>query len=255
MNFFYGINNSDLSTSLTVPRFQNSGKTHSEYKVYKAEIKNYKWDIQHVNCKYNHNFYFIDSSLADNDNIFFLAKEREVKQFEKDNYSKLLDLNTFTNTHPEFRANLQIFNKNGGFSSFQSEYPYSMVVKQGSILTPVSTICNKDALINCVFIKNIYTLPIKEKFNAYLVNATTKKICNIFSIYTNCTNEIVIDNKLIDEDIYIYTDDYLGIPVYVSTDQYNISMEHTHPPHEYIKSKDCINMVKILKKEFHEIIH
>ena len=62
-------------------------------------------------------------------------------------------------------------------------------------------------------------------------------------------------NKLIDEDIYIYTDDYLGIPVYVSTDQYNISMEHTHPPHEYVHSNDRFTLINNLKDEFNKIIN
>ena len=255
MNYFFGINNKILNSQLTIPRFQNRGKTQNDFLVYQAEIQNNKWQIEKINCEQNKNFYFINSNLSDNEKIFFLAKDNDIKLFEEIHFSKLLNLNKFTDTDPAFRSNLQIYNQDGGFSSYQSEYPYSMIVKQGSILSPVSALCNNDAEINLVFIKNIYEYPIKKEFKVYFLNIKTRKIIKEQLIYTNYTNEIIIEKDLIKPEIFLYTNKYLGIPMFVSIHNSNISFEHTHPPHEYILSPDKFKKTSELKKEISEIIN
>ena len=57
----------------------------------------------------------------------------------------LLNLNNFTDTDPAFRANLKIYNFKGGFSSYQSDYPYEMIVKKGNILSGLRFLTNKDS--------------------------------------------------------------------------------------------------------------
>ena len=47
---------------------------------------------------------------------------------------KLKNFNNFTDTSPAFRANLKIYLDKGGFSSYQSEYPYNMITKRGSVV-------------------------------------------------------------------------------------------------------------------------
>ena len=98
MNYFFGIKNKILNSKLTIPRFQNSGKTQNDLLVYRAYIQNNKWQIEIVNCEQNKNFYFINSNLSNNDNIFFLAKDNDIKIFEEIHFSKLLNLNKFTDT-------------------------------------------------------------------------------------------------------------------------------------------------------------
>ena len=46
---------------------------------------------------------------------------------------RLEKLNSYTESTPAFRANLKIKNQEGGFSSYQSEYPFSMVTKKYNI--------------------------------------------------------------------------------------------------------------------------
>ena len=255
MNFFYGIKNNLLNSSLTIPRFQNRGETNSEFLLFQALIDNNEWKISVVNCEKNNNFYFIDKNLINNEKIFFLARKKEIEFLEKINYSKLLNLNNFTDTIPAFRSNLKIFINNGGFSSYQSEYPFSMVQKSGSILTPVSTLLNKQANFNKVFIKNIFEQPVKKKFKAYFINIESKEILYKNDIYTNQTNEIDVSNDLINPEIFLFTDKFLGIPMYVSIKDSNISFEHTHPPHDYILSNDKFEKVTELKKDINEIIN
>ena len=167
---------------------------------------------------------------------------------------KLKNFNNFTDTSPAFRANFKIYLNQGGFSSYQSEYPYSMVTKKGTILSSISSIANSDADKNYVLIKNIFEEPIEENFKAYLVNYKTKSIEEQFEIKTNYTNCIEISNKLIKPEIFLVTDRYLGVPMYVSIKNNFLSFEHTHPPHEYILSENKFIKVTNLKKEINEII-
>ena len=54
---------------------------------------------------------------------------------------------------------------------------------------------------------------------------------------------------------YIFSDGYLGIPIYVSIKNEHLSMEHTHPPHLYIWGNDKFEKVGKIKKEINEIIY
>ena len=129
-----------------------------------------------------------------------------------------------------------------------------MIKKRGTILSSVSSLANSDAEKNYIIIKNIFEKPIEEIFKAYLVNFKTKKIEESFEIKTNNTNCIEINKKLIKPEIFLTTKEYLGIPIYVSLKNNFLSFEHTHPPHEYILSRDKFIKVSEIKKEINEII-
>ena len=180
-----------------------------------------------------------------NNEIYFFSR---LFYFKKFNEKKLKNFNNFTDTHPAFRANFEISLNEGGFSSYQSEYPYSMATKKGTILSSVSSIANPDADKNYVLIKNIFEDPIEENFRAFLVNYKTKRIEEQFEIKTNYTNCIEINNKLIKPEIFLVTDKYIGVPMYVSVKNNFLSFEHTHPPHEYIVGEKKFVKVANLKK-------
>ena len=74
-------------------------------------------------------------------------------------------------------------------------------------------------------------------------------------ISTNFLNEIIVEKEFIKPEVFLFTDKYLGIPIYCSIKNKYISLEHTHPPHEYIMSEDKLRVVSELKKEFSEIIN
>jgi hypothetical protein len=192
--------------------------------------------------------------MLNNDIIFFLAKDNEVSSFYKYDNKKLRALNQFTNTIPDFRANLLIQNKEGGFSSYQSDYPSRMISKKGNIISPISSLTNSSADKNLVFIKNIYEKPIAENFKVHFVDLKNKRVVFEKNILTNKTNEIEIQKHFLKPDIFLYTSDYLGIPMYVSIKKNHISFEHTHPPHEYIFSDDKFLTINKVKSEINEII-
>ena len=256
MNYFFGIKNSFLNSKLTIPRFQNSNPTKKEYILFQLEIINQSWKISNLsNIDLNSDFYKIGSSLIGNGNIFCLATKAEILELEKNNYSKLVNFNNFTDTIPKYRANLQVSIEGGGFSSYQSEYPFSMVTKKGSILSALSSLCNKNADQNIIFFKNIYELPIQEEFCVFFVNIKTMKVLKKEVVSTNFLNEIIVEKEFIKPEVFLFTDKYIGIPIYCSIKNKHISLEHTHPPHAYILSEDKFRIINELKKEFSEIIN
>ena len=256
MNFFFGVKNSIIDSKLTIPRFKNSNPTKKEYMIFQLEIRNKRWEINNLrDVELNRDFYKIDSNQIDNGNIFFLATQDEIQEFKKNDYAKLINLNNYTDTSPSFRANLQVSIKGGGFSSYQSEYPFSMTTKKGSILSPLSSLFNRSADTNIIFFKNIYELPIQDKFGIFFVNLKTKKVLKKEVVLTNFLNEIIVDKEFIKPEVFLFTDKYLGVPIFCSIQSNHVSFEHTHPPHEYIISENKFKVVSELKKEFNEIIN
>lgn len=252
MNFFFGINNEEFSSEIQIPTFQNRNPKCTNISLYKASIEQKMWKIEKLNSnKINDNFFIVKGDEITNYDTYFLANDEDFITFKKD---KLNDFNKFTNTTPAFRCNFKIYLKDGGFSSYQSEYPYSMVAKKGSILSSVNSIANKDADKNYIFIRNIFEDPINEKFEAYLVNIKNKKIEEKIEIKTNFTNSFEIKSSLIKPEIFLVTENYLGVPMYISVHDKHISFEHTHPPHEYILSQNKYKIIKDIKNEINEII-
>ena len=252
MNFFYGINNEIFKSELQIPLFQNKSNLPSKLKLFKCFPKNSKWILKDLsNCKINEYFYFLKNEDIFNEDVFFLCDEKKIDNF---NNQKLLNLDNFTDTLPAFRANLKIYINKGGFSSYQSEYPFSMVTKKGTILSSISSLGNQDADKNYLLIKNIFQEPIKKKFNAYLINHFTKKIEEKYELTTNSINCIEINNKFLKPEIFFVTQEYLGVPMYASIKNKFLSFEHTHPSHEYLLGNNKFIKVNNLKKEINEII-
>ena len=124
MNYFFGIENENFSSEIQIPTFQNRKGQPQNVLLYKAYIENNKWKIEELkNKKINKNFFLLEKEDIRNTDIYFLATESDFDSYDN---LKLKNFNKFTDTTPAFRANFKIVFKNGGFSSYQSEYPYSM---------------------------------------------------------------------------------------------------------------------------------
>lgn len=254
MNFFFSIKTDDLSSKLTIPRFRNKSATNKEYEIFSSQIKNKKWFVEKLDCDIGEDFYFLSGDILDNNKIFFLAKESEINLYNETNFDRLINLNNFSDTVPDFRANLSIYNKQGGFSSYQSDYPFGMVHKRGNIISPISVLTNINAQKNYIFFRNIFIEPIEIEFQIYFIDIMKKKILFKESVYTNRTNIINIEKKYINSHTYLFSNKYLGVPMFVSCLNGHISFEHTHPPQEYIFSKSKFRIIGELKEEFNEII-
>jgi hypothetical protein len=247
-HFFFGIKNELLNSEIQIPLFQNRKFKSENLQLYKCFPEKNKWIIEKISQrKINDYFFILKEEDISNKDIFFLADNDLEKKF---NNKILENYRDFT-----IRANLKIYLRHGGFSSYQSDYPYSMINKLGTILSPVSSLCNSQAEKNYIIIRNIFEKPIEEKFKAYLINYNKKKIEKEYDLQTNFTNILELDKELIKPEIFIVTEKYIGIPMFVSLKNKFISFEHTLPPHEYIFSKNVFKIVTKLKKEMNEIIN
>lgn len=253
MNFFFGFNNEIFKSEIQIPLFKNRTLKPSNLKLFKCFPYNNEWILKQINIeKIDNSFFILKNENILNNEIYFIADKKIFNEFDN---KKLKNFNTYTDTIPPYRANFKIYLDQGGFSSYQSEYPFSMVTKKGTILSSINSLANSNAEKNFILIRNIFEDPIEVSFNAYLVNYKEKKIEKKFQLLTNNTNCIEIDNNLIRPEIFLVTDNYLGIPIYISKKNNFLSFEHTHPPHEYILSQNKFLKVSNLKKEINEIIN
>ena len=133
MNFFFGIKFLEFSSNLKIPIFQNQGHKKSNYNLYCINIKDNKWNIELYSSQSTDDFYMVNNYDCNNDNIFFLASDNEILNYKEKGFKNLIKLNNFTLTSPAYRANLEINLKEGGFSSYQSEYPLQMINKKSKI--------------------------------------------------------------------------------------------------------------------------
>lgn len=255
MNFFFGYKDAKFVSELTIPKFQNSGKKNINFNLYYAEINNKKWFFKKVITQEDEDFFYLDNILINNHRIFFLASDNDITKLTGLNSTELTNLNNFTDTTPEYRANFKICNNLGGYSSYQSDYPFKMVTLNGSILSSTFLLTNSQCNENFVLIRNIFYKPIIEAFKIFIVNIKHKKILFSDTIKTNHTNLIKLSNELINQDCYLVSKDYIGIPIYLTTQNGHMSLEHTLPPHSYILSSDKFKKVSELKKKINEIIN
>jgi hypothetical protein len=253
MNFFFGLKSKSFQSEIQIPLFRNKDLKSFKINLFRARPINNKWEFTKLNIKpTNKDFYIIKNKNIFNNVIFFLAYEKNASYFDK---NFLCNYNKFTNTVPAFRSNLNFFLKKGGFSSYQSEYPFEMVNKQGTILSSISSLANCEADKNFIIIKNIFQSPVHDEFNAYLFNIKKEKIEKKFLIKTNYTNIIEIEKKFIKPEMFLVTSKYLCIPIYISQKGKHLSVEHTHPPHEYILSQNKFKKISDIKKKINEIIY
>lgn len=255
MNFFFGLKNDFFLNEITIPKFQNNNTKNLSYTPYECYVEKNEWKFNKAIYIERDNFYTIENDNINEKKIFFLSNEKEVKE-NFDLKKKLINLNYFTDTKPiEYRSNLKVYLKEYGFSSYQSEYPYEMTKKTGSIITPISSLLNKIADKNFILFRNIYFKPIKHEFNAYLLDLQKKIIVSKFIFQTNQCNQIEIQNSQINENIFFITENFIGIPIFVSLKDGHISLEHTHPPHLYILGQDKFKKVKEFKENVKKIFN
>ncbi len=253
MSFLFGINNEILNSELQVARFRIKDKDLKKFlnlKLFKCYPQNNSWKIEMLeNQKKNDFFYILNNEEISNNNIFFLSNEDTLANFNT------FILENYNIDGALQRANFKIYLKNGGFSSYQSDYPFELTTKKGSVVTSVNSLFNSNADINYIFFRNIFYKPIEDKFNSYLVDYKNKKILMKYELKTNNSNFIEIEKKFIKDGIFFVTQEYIGIPMYVSIKNNFLSFEHTHPLNAFLLNEDKYVVASNLKKEMNEIIY
>ena len=190
MNYFFFTFTDEISAEISVPKFRNDGQYAKNMDLYGANVVDNSWCFYPAEVDESSNFWNIVATEENRNDIFFIATP---EQFELQSKSEsLIYLNDFTKTWPDFRCNLSVANSQGGFSSYQSEYPFIMVAKKGSLYSSIATLSISDAQKNLIFVRNIYSQPITDKYLAYLYDSCNEEVLNKIELQTNCTNVIEI---------------------------------------------------------------
>lgn len=159
MNYFFSVDNNEYKSELTIPKFKNKSLPSSKLNLYSLIADQSRWVLEEVKTDQDKEFFYVNSNLS-NDKIYFISENKDFK-FNKSN---LEVIDNFTDTEPAFRSNLLIKNQEGGFSSYQSEYPHEMTLKKGNILSSLETLLNRKSDKNYIIFKNIFFKPVIEKF-------------------------------------------------------------------------------------------
>ena len=257
MNFFFNFSTIDYCSKLCVPKFQNRKSVNKDIQLYQLIIENDKWIAKIPEFNSDDKFYYVENIKNINtSNFYFLASKKKLESKKEELKEKIIQIDDFTDTFPDFRSNIKVFNKIGGFSSYQSEIPLDLVARQGSIIAHANILLNKHSEKNIIFFVNLYYLPVLKKFNLYFIDKKLKKVLSVKEILTNSVNEIKnLNDYLFGENIFLFTKDYLGFPVFLSENNGQISFEHTHPPQENFSNKNKFDHIKKIKEEFNEIIY
>ena len=256
MNFFFSFSTKDYFCNLTIPKFKNYTLPNKKIRLYKIEILNNQWKLVDFNFIEDDNFFYVkSSSKKKNFNIFFLSSEKNIISKKKKLENELIFIDNFTDTFPDFRSKLQINDNFEGFSSYQSEYPLQMVIKNGNVISNVSILLNENARKNILFFVNIHKQPVNKKFNMYMLDLKKEEVLYKHTFLTNYVNEVEISTELIkNKNIYIYTENYLGIPIFLSEHSNQLSFEHSQPMQEFLLQSEKFLDVKKIKNKFNEII-
>ena len=60
---------------------------------------------------------------------------------------------------------------------------------------------------------------------------------------------------MIKPNVYFYSYEILGVPVFVTIKGKFVSLEHTHSPHHFVVGEENNKIVNNLKNQFNEIIN
>ena len=253
MNFFFGLNLDSFNCSLTIPKFTNEGNVIQQNSLFTSKIEKDYWLIKKQYCDEDENFYYLNISVEDIENVFFLGNKDFCGDKEEKKIKELRSFNKI-NTDYTLRANLKISNVNKDESSYQSEYPLDMANRKGNILTNVSSFFNQDQN-NLLVFKQIYFLPVKKPFFVYLVDLYSEKVLLKKTFYSNSTNTFNLPHTEDLKNCCFYTDGFLGIPIFISYgNKKGISMEHSHPPQLYLLSNNRYKVISKIKNKVEEIV-
>jgi len=256
MNFFFSLKTKSFKSRICIAKFTNFGKICKKIKLYSVKVDNengeYFWNLRIAEANQDEFFFTVENKSIQDNQFYFLAKDDEILNFNKILLKK--GISKFTDTVPDYRSNSRLYLTNGPFSSYQADYPDRMIGAQGSVVSSIGSLLSDENQINKIIFVNIFEKPIIDEFEFYIIDYEKEKILHKGNIFTNSINEIDVNPSWIKPSNFLFTKNYIGIPVYVSSNGYNISCEHTHPMTEYVFGNQKFIAVKIFKEKINEIV-
>ena len=241
MNYFFFLSHPDKSLKSSVDLFNRPPSiTWSKQILYDVYI----------------NIFYTDGNNWIFDNLGILKKNEYITIKKNDLPSKFRDKSVFISLNkkrykdkeeivdenymqsiPAWRSNIKIFNDKTS-CSYQGEFPGSMITKDLSLVSCCPMIQLNKNLESYFYLINLNKDPKKIKFKITLLNSNREILHNHY-FYTNTVNILPLNNlpiNLDDKMTIFISKDKGGIPIYFTKNKNNtsLSIEHTHPPIEYI---------------------
>lgn len=241
MNYFFFLDHPDPSLNSAIEIF-NRAPMDLFYKQKKEDKKIYIFFIENdiwKNCFFCNISY--DSSLIikksdlpkkfHNRAVLLSITSKNLKENEPPFNDKSMD------SIPAWRSNIKIFN-NFTSTSYQGEFPGSFLNLNLTLTSCSPFIQFNTKIDNYFYLINFNKDPIQKKFKVEILNSK-KEILDSFYFVTNNVNVLKLNslpNKSKDNMYIFRSKDYGGIPLYFSrsNDNKSFSLEHTHPPQEYL---------------------
>lgn len=256
MSYFFGYHDAQYDCKLTIPKFANRSNLPQAVRLYSATTNGEQWQVTEAVVEETREFFIITGDSFTH-TLYFLARPNEIARAVQANQNSLHPVNKLTERSPAYRANFRIMNHQGAFSSYQSEYPFRMMrsaQKTYGITSTISTLTNPRGE-NSVLFANFSATPCIREQPAYFIDAAKRTVLAQATITTNTVSRISIPTQLLaNPHCTFYCPHTMGIPIYLAETSGHLSVEHTHPPHEYILDQERFKIVGQLKKELYEIV-
>lgn len=251
--FFIDFNEIGLRSSIDIFNFPPISK------LYKQKIKDKKIFLFYSdNDKWN----YLDFGIIKKNSFVTITKDELPKNLigksiflylsDLDNNFDLEDQSNYTNTIPEWRCNIKIFNKNTS-CSYQGEYPGLLIKRDLSIVSCSPMIQGDKNVENFFILVNLNKDPVIQEFEFEILDSK-KNILDKTVFKTNTVNKYSLKNLNLNNSekrmLIFRSEKKGGIPLYFSKtfDNKSMSLEHTHPPQAYFIFGDTLKFQKFKKK-------
>jgi len=242
MNYFFFLDHPDPSLGSAVELFNRAPmdlfykEKKNKRKIYIFYIEDNIWKNQFFsNISHNESLIVKKSDLPkkfQNKSVLISITSKNLKENDPPFNDKTM------NSIPAWRSNIKIFN-NYTSTSYQGEFPGTFFNLNLSLTSCSPFIQLNKNIENYFYLINFNNDPIQKSFKVEILNSK-KDLINSFNFVTNKINIINLENLYKDkteDNMFIFrSKDYGGIPLYFSRskDNMSFSLEHTHPPQEYL---------------------
>ena len=236
MNYFYTPVLEDVETYITLNSFPPLGDVseHGEgFFIYQAWPEGHEWCLHSQGRLESYDSVNLavleEGSTFPTDPLFcFLYPETLPDRLNK------LPVAPIMNTPVMWRANLQ-FRSAGSVTSFQAEYPDSMLkIPVGSLASFSPMVQTGEQVRSKLIVVNIRETPERERRDLIVMRLRSKERVLETDVWTNTCNVVDLDSIEYSQSdpIGVFSPNMAGIPLYFTLDEVtgSMSFEHTHPP-------------------------
>ena len=241
MNYFFFLDHPDPDLEPSIELFNRapmnifSNETKEPKNIYLFYIENKKWkNEQFMKIEYNTSVLLRKSDLPSklkNKSVFVSMTQRKLDCEEPP-----FNDNTMQSI-PAWRSNIKISSKFTA-TSYQGEIPGSFLNLNLSLTSCSPFLQFAENVENYFYLINLNSDPIEREFKIEILNKHKKLIDKIIC-RTNYVNVFNLNflKKLTDDFMFIFrSKGFGGVPLYFARtiDNKSFSLEHTHPPQEYL---------------------